>query len=66
MKMRELTDLYLQAKLKLEQAKPTKRQKAVEGISLGDELIRDGAIISFLMGAIFLLVSLVPPPLHPA
>jgi quinol-cytochrome oxidoreductase complex cytochrome b subunit len=65
MKLSELTDLYVQAKAKLEAAKPTKRQKAVEGISLGDELIRDGAIIAFLMGAIFLLISLVPPPLHP-
>ena len=66
MKLSELTDLYVQAKNKLEAAKPTKRQKAVEGISLGDELIRDGAIIAFMMGAIFLLISIVPPPLHPA
>jgi quinol-cytochrome oxidoreductase complex cytochrome b subunit len=65
-KLSELTDLYVQAKNKLEAAKPTKRQKAVEGISLGDELIRDGAIIAFMMGAIFLLISIVPPPLHPA
>ena len=65
MKLSELTDLYVQAKAKLEEQKPTKRQKAVEGISLGDELIRDGAIIAFLMGSIFLLISLVPPPLHP-
>src|SRR5688572_30712300 len=65
MKLSELTDLYVEAKNKLEAAKPAKRQKAVEGISLGDELIRDGAIISFMMGAIFLLISLVPPPLHP-
>src|SRR5687767_15897852 len=66
MKLSELTDLYVEAKNKLEAAKPAKRQKAVEGISLGDELIRDGAIISFMMGAIFLLISIVPPPLHPA
>jgi quinol-cytochrome oxidoreductase complex cytochrome b subunit len=66
MKLSELTDLYVQAKNKLEQAKPAKRQKAVEGISLGDELVRDGALIAFLMGAIFLLISVVPPPLHPA
>ncbi len=66
MKISELTDLYIQAKAKVEEAKPTKRQKAVEGISLGDELIRDGAIIAFMMGAIFLLISIVPPPLHPA
>jgi quinol-cytochrome oxidoreductase complex cytochrome b subunit len=66
MKLSELTDLYVQAKNKLEAAKPTKRQKAVEGITLGDELIRDGAIIAFMMGAIFLLISIVPPPLHPS
>ena len=66
MRISELTDLYIQAKAKLESEKPTKRQKAVEGISLGDELVRDAALISFLMGAIFLLISLVPPPLHPA
>lgn len=66
MKISELTNLYVEAKAKLEQAKPAKRQKAVEGISLGDELIRDGAIIAFLMGAIFLLISIVPPPLHDA
>ncbi|HJQ93512.1 MAG TPA: hypothetical protein VJ874_04420 [Candidatus Thermoplasmatota archaeon] len=66
MKLSELTNLYVEAKNKLEAAKPAKRQKAVEGISLGDELIRDGAIISFMMGAIFLLISIVPPPLHPA
>jgi quinol-cytochrome oxidoreductase complex cytochrome b subunit len=66
MKISELTDLYVQAKAKLEEQKPAKRQKAVEGISLGDELVRDGAIIAFMMGAIFLLISIVPPPLHPA
>jgi quinol-cytochrome oxidoreductase complex cytochrome b subunit len=66
MKLSELTNLYVEAKDKLEAAKPAKRQKAVEGISLGDELIRDGAIIAFMMGAIFLLISIVPPPLHPA
>ena len=64
MKISELANLYMEAKAKLEQAKPTKRQKAVEGISLGDELVRDGAIIAFMMGAIFLLISVVPPPLH--
>jgi hypothetical protein len=66
MKISELTDLYIQAKAKLESEKPTKRQKSVEGISLGDELVRDGAIIAFMMGAIFLLISIVPPPLHDA
>ncbi len=49
MKISELTNLYVQAKAKLEEAKPAKRQKAVEGISLGDELVRDGAIIAFMM-----------------
>lgn len=66
MKISELTNLYVEAKNKLEAAKPAKRQKAVEGISLGDELVRDGAIIAFMMGAIFLLISIVPPPLHDA
>ena len=65
MKMKELTDLYLDAKAKLEIAKPGKRQKTVEGISLRDELMRDGAIIAFMVGTIFLLISIVPPPLHP-
>jgi quinol-cytochrome oxidoreductase complex cytochrome b subunit len=65
MKLSELTDLYVQAKAKLEEAKPAKRQKAVEGIPLGDELVRDGAIIAFMMATIFLLISVVPPPLHP-
>ncbi len=66
MKLSELTDLYIQAKIKLEAAKPTKKQKTVEGISLSDELLRDGAIIAFMVGAIFLLISLFPPPLHGA
>lgn len=63
--MKELTNLYVATKARLEAARPpAKRQKAVEGISLGDELVRDGAIISFMAGAIFLLIALVPPPLH--
>lgn len=66
MKLGELTNLYVDAKNRLEAAKPTKKQKGVEGISLGDELLRDGAIIAFMMGVIFLLISIVPPPLHPA
>ena len=67
MKMGELTNLYLAAKAKLEAERgPPKKQKAVEGISLGDELIRDGAIISFMTATIFLLISIVPPPLHGA
>ncbi|HUR62411.1 MAG TPA: hypothetical protein VM286_08635 [Candidatus Thermoplasmatota archaeon] len=66
MKMKELTALYVDAKDRLELARgPPKRQKAVEGISLGDELMRDGALIAFMLGAIFLLIALVPPPLHP-
>lgn len=65
MKLKDLTNLYVATKVKLEAAKPVKRQKSVEGISLGDELLRDGILIGFMMGAIFLLISLVPPPLHP-
>ena len=65
MKMSELTQLYVSAKEKLEKERgPPKKQKAVEGISLGDELIRDSAIIAFMMGTIFFLISVVPPPLH--
>ncbi|MCA1819794.1 MAG: hypothetical protein LC620_07085 [Halobacteriales archaeon] len=64
--MKELTNLYVATKARLEAAKgPPKRQKAIEGITLGDELIRDGAIIAFMCGTIFLLISIVPPPLHP-
>ncbi len=67
MKLGELTNLYVQAKEKLEADRgPPKKQKAVEGISLGQELIRDSAIISFMMGTIFFLISIVPPPLHGA
>ena len=66
MKLGELTNLYIEAKAKLEERRgPPKKQKAVEGIPLGDELIRDAAIIAFMMGTIFLLISIVPPPLHP-
>jgi len=64
--MKELTNLYVDAKARLETARGApKRQKAVEGISLGDELVRDGALIAFMLGTIFLLISIVPPPLHP-
>ncbi len=66
MKLAELTNLYVDAKNRLEAAKPGKKQKSVEGISLGDELLRDGAIIAFMMGVIFLLIAIVPPPLHGA
>jgi quinol-cytochrome oxidoreductase complex cytochrome b subunit len=66
MKMKELTNLYVDAKARLEAARgPPKKQKAIEGISLGDELMRDGALIAFMLGTIFLLIALVPPPLHP-
>jgi quinol-cytochrome oxidoreductase complex cytochrome b subunit len=65
--MKELTNLYIETKARLEAARgPPKKQKAVEGITLGDELIRDGAIIAFMTGTIFLLISIVPPPLHQA
>lgn len=61
----ELTNLYVQAKEKLEAERgPPKKQKAVEGIPLGAELVRDAGLISFMMGAIFLLIAVVPPPLH--
>lgn len=63
--MKELTNLYVAQKARLEAARgPPKRQKGVEGITLGDELIRDGALISMMCGTIFLLISIVPPPLH--
>jgi quinol-cytochrome oxidoreductase complex cytochrome b subunit len=65
MRLGELNTLYIDAKKRLEEARPAKRQKAVEGITLGDELVRDGALISFMLGAIFLLIAIVPPPLHP-
>ena len=66
MKMKQLNALYVDAKDRLEAARgPPKKQKAIEGISLGDELMRDGALIAFMLGTIFLLISIVPPPLHP-
>ncbi|MGB0652465.1 MAG: hypothetical protein ACPGQL_04630 [Thermoplasmatota archaeon] len=66
MKLSELTNLYVEAKAKLEEQRgPPKKQKAVEGIPFGHELVRDGAIISFMMGAIFALIAIFPPPLHP-
>lgn len=63
-RLADLTNLYVATKVKLETTRPVKRQKAVEGIRLGDELIRDGALIAFMLGAIFLLIAIVPPPLH--
>jgi hypothetical protein len=65
MKLGELTQLYVDAKGKLEAERgPPKRQKAVEGISLGHELIRDTGLIAFMMGAIFFLIAVAGPPLH--
>jgi quinol-cytochrome oxidoreductase complex cytochrome b subunit len=65
--MKELTNLYVSTKARLEEERgPPKKQKAVEGITLGDELIRDGALIAFMVGTLFLLIAVVPPPLHEA
>ncbi len=67
MKIGELTNLYIEAKEKLEaQRGPPKKQKAIEGIPLMDELVRDGAIIAFMMGVIFLMIAVAGPPLHAA
>jgi len=67
MRLSELTDLYIQAKEKVEEKRGApKKQKAVEGIPLSHELIRDSGIISFMMGAIFLLTAIAGPPLHEA
>jgi quinol-cytochrome oxidoreductase complex cytochrome b subunit len=67
MKIGELTNLYVDAKAKLEQERgPAKKQKAVAGIPLKDELIRDSGIISFMMGTIFLMIGIAGPPLHAA
>ncbi len=67
MKLSELTNLYIQAKDKLEAERgPPKKQKAVEGISLGHELIRDSALISFTMATIFMMIAIAAPPLHDA
>jgi hypothetical protein len=66
MKLGELTNLYVEAKTRLERERPAKKQKAVEGIPLSQELIRDGGIIAFLFAALFSLIAIVPPPLHEA
>lgn len=66
MKLGELTNLYVEAKTRLEAERPLKKQKAVEGIPLRHELIRDAGVIAFMMAAMFTLISVVPPPLHPA
>jgi hypothetical protein len=65
MKLSELTQLYCDAKDELEAKRgPPKKQKAVEGISLGQELIRDGALIAFSMATIFMMIAIAAPPLH--
>ncbi len=67
MKLGELTNLYVDAKEKLEQERgPPKKQKAIEGIPLSHELIRDAGIISFMMATIFTMIAIAGPPLHPA
>ncbi len=61
----ELTRLYTESKDRLEKARgPPKKQKAVEGVPLSQELVRDGAIVSFVMAVIFLMIAIAPPPLH--
>lgn len=66
MKISELTNLYVDAKNKLDRDNPVKKQKAVEGISLGDEMVRDAGIIAFMSGLLFAMIAVVPPPLHQA
>ncbi|MGB1698164.1 MAG: hypothetical protein ACPHK8_07170 [Thermoplasmatota archaeon] len=66
MNIRQLTNLYVDAKNQLEQDNPVKKQKAVEGISLGDEIVRDWGIITFMSGLLFAMIAIVPPPLHSA
>lgn len=67
MKLSELTQLYCDAKDQLEAERgPPKKQKAVEGIPLGHELIRDGALVAFTMGTIFMMIAIAAPPLHDA
>ncbi len=64
MKIGELTNLYVDAKNKLEADHPAKKQKAVEGIPLSHELVRDGGIIAFMSGVIFAMIAIAGPPLH--
>ncbi len=66
MKLGQLTDLYVDAKRRLEEDNPPKKQKAVEGIPLSQELVRDGGLIAFMFAAIFSFIAVVPPPLHEA
>ncbi len=67
MKLGELTNLYVDAKEQLEKERgPPKKQKAIEGIPLSHELIRDSGIIAWMMGTIFLMIAIAGPPLHAA
>lgn len=66
MRLGQLTDLYVDAKRRLEEENPPKKQKAVEGIPLSQELVRDGGIVAFMLAAIFSFIAVVPPPLHEA
>ncbi len=64
MKIGELTNLYIEAKTRLEEDNPPKKQKAVAGIPLSHELVRDGGIIAFMSGVIFAMIAIAGPPLH--
>lgn len=66
MKLGELTNLYVDAKNRLERDNPPKRQKSVDGIPMSHEFVRDGGIIAFMSGIIFAMIAVVPPPLHEA
>lgn len=66
MKLGELTNLYVDAKNRLERDHPPKKQKAVDGIPMGHEFVRDGGIIAFMSGVIFAMIAIAPPPLHGA
>lgn len=64
MKIGELTNLYVDAKNQLERDFPAKKQKAVEGIPLSHEIVRDMGIIAFMSGVIFAMIAIAGPPLH--
>jgi quinol-cytochrome oxidoreductase complex cytochrome b subunit len=66
MKLGELTNLYVDAKNRLERDNPPKRQKSLDGIPMSHEFVRDGGIIAFMSGIMFAMIALVPPPLHGA
>ena len=66
MKLGELTNLYIDAKNRLERDNPPKRQKSVDGIPMSHELVRDGGIIAFMSAVIFAMIAIAPPPLHDA